>query len=89
MIVPLVVAAIFTFLPADQTVRLGVLLVLLCPCVDYVVVFSGDGLRESVSWTSSSECVVANRISFEVCGAGERSDRDAGVVVGMKKRAPW
>lgn len=41
VIVPLVVAAIFTFLPADQTVRLGVLLVLLCPCVDYVVVFSG------------------------------------------------
>ncbi len=41
VIVPLVVAAIFTFLPADQTVRLGVLLVLLCPCVDYGVVFSG------------------------------------------------
>ncbi|MGW1771917.1 arsenic resistance protein [Streptomyces sp. NPDC002104] len=38
---PLVVAAMFTFLPADQAVRLGVLLVLLCPCVDYVIVFSG------------------------------------------------
>ena len=31
----------FTFLPADQAVRLGVLLVLLTPCVDYVIVFSG------------------------------------------------
>lgn len=41
VIVPLVVAAMFTFLPADQAVRLGVLLVLLCPCVDYVIVFSG------------------------------------------------
>ncbi|MFJ6864766.1 bile acid:sodium symporter [Streptomyces termitum] len=40
-VVPLVVAAMFTFLPADQAVRLGVLLVLLCPCVDYVIVFSG------------------------------------------------
>ncbi|WP_338676445.1 bile acid:sodium symporter [Streptomyces sp. SCSIO 30461] len=39
--VPLVVAAMFAFLPADQAVRLGVLLVLLCPCVDYVVVFTG------------------------------------------------
>lgn len=39
--VPLVVAAMFTFLPADQAVRLGVLLVLLTPCVDYVIVFAG------------------------------------------------
>ncbi|MFJ9126651.1 arsenic resistance protein [Streptomyces sp. NPDC102340] len=41
LVVPLVVAAMFTFLPDDQAVRLGVLLVLLCPCVDYVIVFSG------------------------------------------------
>lgn len=41
LVVPLIVAAMFTFLPADQAVRLGVLLVLLCPCVDYVIVFSG------------------------------------------------
>lgn len=39
--VPLVVAAMFPFLPDDQALRLGVLLVLLCPCVDYVIVFSG------------------------------------------------
>ncbi|MFI1225790.1 MULTISPECIES: arsenic resistance protein [unclassified Streptomyces] len=41
LVVPLVVAALFAFLPADRAVRLGVLLVLLCPCVDYVIVFSG------------------------------------------------
>lgn len=41
LVVPLLVAAMFSFLPADQAVRLGVLLVLLCPCVDYVIVFSG------------------------------------------------
>ncbi|MCE3556040.1 bile acid:sodium symporter [Pseudonocardia sp. RS11V-5] len=41
VVVPLVVAAMFGFLPADQGVRLGVLLVLLAPCVDYVIVFSG------------------------------------------------
>lgn len=41
LVVPLVVAAMFSFLPADQAVRLGVLLVLLTPCVDYVIVFCG------------------------------------------------
>ncbi|WP_208865720.1 bile acid:sodium symporter [Streptomyces viridochromogenes] len=41
VVVPSVVAAMFAFLPSDQAVRVGVLLVLLCPCVDYVIVFSG------------------------------------------------
>jgi ACR3 family arsenite transporter len=41
MVVPLVVAAMFGFLPAGEAVRIGVLLVLLTPCVDYVIVFSG------------------------------------------------
>ncbi|GAA2669764.1 MULTISPECIES: bile acid:sodium symporter [Actinosynnema] len=41
VVVPLVVAAMLTFLPADQALRLGVLLVLLAPCVDYVIVFTG------------------------------------------------
>ena len=40
VIVPLVVAAMFFLLPTDQAIRVGVLLVLLCPCVDYVIVFS-------------------------------------------------
>ncbi|BBY96370.1 arsenic resistance protein (plasmid) [Mycobacterium gallinarum] len=41
VVVPLVVAALFSFLPADQAIRVGVLLVLLTPCVDYVIVFTG------------------------------------------------
>ncbi|WDV32584.1 bile acid:sodium symporter [Streptomyces sp. AD16] len=49
LVVPLVVAAMFVLLPADQAVRIGVLLVLLCPCIDYVIVFSrlagGSGRR--------------------------------------------
>ncbi len=40
VVVPLVVAAMFAFLPAHRAVRMGVLLVLLTPCVDYVIVFS-------------------------------------------------
>lgn len=41
VVVPLVVAGMSPFLPGDQAIRVGVLLVLLCPCVDYVIVFSG------------------------------------------------
>ncbi|MFR9802626.1 arsenic resistance protein [Pseudonocardia sp. RS010] len=40
VVVPLVVAAMLGFLPTSQAIRLGVLLVLLAPCVDYVIVFS-------------------------------------------------
>lgn len=48
VLVPLVVAAMWPLLPADPAVRLGVLLVLLTPCVDYVIVFSGlAGARSS------------------------------------------
>lgn len=41
IVVPLVVAAMFGFLPGDPALRFGVLLVLLCPCIDYVIVFCG------------------------------------------------
>ncbi len=40
VVVPLVVAAMVPFLPGITDIRLGVLLVLLCPCIDYVVTFS-------------------------------------------------
>lgn len=40
---PLLVAVLSLALPADDAIRLGALLVLLCPCVDYVVVFAGLG----------------------------------------------
>ena len=39
--VPLVVWALTRLLPDNQAVLLGVLLVLLTPCIDYVIVFSG------------------------------------------------
>ncbi|AZZ82477.1 arsenic resistance protein [Gordonia alkanivorans] len=41
VLVPLVVWALSPLLPADDAIRIGALLVLLCPCVDYVVVFAG------------------------------------------------
>lgn len=41
VLAPLVVAALYQVLPTDVGIRTGVLLVLLCPCVDYVIIFSG------------------------------------------------
>ena len=39
--VPVVVALLTLVMPESDPVRLGMLIVLLCPCVDYVIVFSG------------------------------------------------
>lgn len=41
VVVPLVVSAALPLVPDEAALRVGVLLVLLCPCVDYVIVFSG------------------------------------------------
>lgn len=41
VVVPLVVAALRPLMPASDPIRLGIMLVLLCPCIDYVIVFSG------------------------------------------------
>jgi ACR3 family arsenite transporter len=45
--VPLLVALLLPLLPADPLLRLGVLLVLLCPCVDYVVTFAQLGRADA------------------------------------------
>lgn len=47
MMVPLLVAALIQFTPADPMVRLGVLLVLLTPCIDYVVTFAHLGRADA------------------------------------------
>jgi ACR3 family arsenite efflux pump ArsB len=41
VVVPVVVAAAIALIPLPQAVLLGVLLVLLTPCIDYVIVFAG------------------------------------------------
>lgn len=40
IVIPVAVAFLVQFLPSDPLLRLGVLLVLLTPCIDYVVTFS-------------------------------------------------
>ncbi|MFT0849947.1 arsenic resistance protein [Achromobacter sp. F4_2707] len=47
LIVPLLVVFLVQFVPADPMIRLGFLLVLLTPCVDYVVTFSHIGRADA------------------------------------------
>lgn len=47
VVVPLLIALLVQFLPADPMVRLGLLLVLLTPCIDYVVTFSHIGRADA------------------------------------------
>lgn len=43
IVIPLLVFALLPLMPADPLIRLGVLLVLLAPCIDYVVTFTHLG----------------------------------------------
>ena len=43
LVIPLVVWGLFQMAPANPAVQLGILLVLLTPCIDYVVVFTQLG----------------------------------------------
>ncbi len=45
--VPVLVLGLVQFLPADPLIRLGVLMVLLCPCIDYVVTFAHLGRADA------------------------------------------
>lgn len=47
IIIPLIVAVLVQLLPTDPIVRLGVLLVLLTPCIDYVVTFAHLGQADA------------------------------------------
>lgn len=47
VVVPLLVAILILFVPNDPMIRLGVLLVLLCPCIDYVVTFAHLGRADA------------------------------------------
>lgn len=47
VVVPILVAGLFQFLPSEPLLRLGALLVLLTPCIDYVVTFSHLGRADA------------------------------------------
>ncbi|WP_408872210.1 arsenic resistance protein [Gluconobacter roseus] len=45
--VPTLVALLLPFAPADGMIRLGILMVLLCPCIDWVVTFAQMGRADA------------------------------------------
>ncbi len=47
VLIPLLVSVLILLAPPDPMIRLGLLLVLLCPCIDYVVTFSHLGRADA------------------------------------------
>lgn len=47
LFVPVLLAVMLPLFPADPLLRLGMLMVLLCPCIDYVVTFSHLGKADA------------------------------------------
>lgn len=47
VVIPILVGGLITFLPGDPLIRLGVMLVLLTPCIDYVVTFAHLGQADA------------------------------------------
>ncbi|MGE0799127.1 MAG: bile acid:sodium symporter [Lautropia sp.] len=62
LILPLLVWALTALLPSDPLVRLGVLLVLLTPCIDYVVTFSHLGRADSRALLASTPVLLIVQI---------------------------
>jgi ACR3 family arsenite transporter len=58
VVVPALVAALVQFLPADPMMRLGVLMVLLTPCIDYVVTFSHLGRADAKALLASTPALL-------------------------------
>ena len=59
VVIPLVVAVLVQFLPEDPMVRLGVLFVLLTPCIDYVVTFSHLGRADAKLLLAATPALLA------------------------------
>lgn len=62
VIVPVVVFGLSRFVAADAAVLLGVLLVLLTPCIDYVIVFSGLAGGASARLLAASPLLMLGQI---------------------------
>lgn len=57
--VPLLVAALSPWMPQDPLLRVGVLLVLLTPCIDYVVTFAHLGKADAQALLASTPLLLA------------------------------
>lgn len=58
VVLPILVAGLIQFLPANPMLRLGVLMVLLTPCIDYVVTFAHLGRADAKVLLSSTPALL-------------------------------
>ncbi|OHV18113.1 arsenic resistance protein [Methylorubrum extorquens] len=64
VVVPLLVAGLIQFLPANPMLRLGVLMVLLTPCIDYVVTFSHLGRADAKVLLASTPALLLAQMAL-------------------------
>jgi ACR3 family arsenite transporter len=64
VVIPLVVAALLQFLPPEPLLVIGVLFVLLTPCVDYVVTFSHLGRADAKSLLAATPLLLLAQMAL-------------------------
>lgn len=62
--VPLLVVSLSWFFPSDPLVKVAILFVLLCPCIDYVVTFSQIGKADSSLLLASTPVLLLAQMLF-------------------------
>lgn len=81
IIVPLLVAGLMPFAPDDPLIRLGVLIVLLCPCIDYVVTFAHLGRADArLLLASTPALLIVQMLLLPAYLAAFLGDEAAGLV---------
>lgn len=79
--IPLLVAALSQFLPPDPLIRLGVLLVLLTPCIDYVVTFAHLGRADAKLLLAATPALLLLQMALLPAYLGLLLDEDAARLV--------
>ena len=62
ILIPLVIAGVYRFLPRSESIRLGIYLVLLTPCVDYVIFFTKVGKGDEKLMLASTPLLLLAQI---------------------------
>lgn len=62
--VPALVALLLPFAPADGMIRLGILMVLLCPCIDWVVTFAQMGRADAALLLASTPVLLVVQMAM-------------------------
>lgn len=81
VVVPLLVAALIQFLPTDPLLVIGVLFVLLTPCVDYVVTFAHLGRGDAKSLLAATPLLLLAQMALLPLFFGVLVGSDAAALV--------